>query len=416
MQHTAFSPYSETLLKIIGRAETGASPAGGDTETETEPLAFLPYEREIAAKRAAIEEFWKQNRLPGRPEKVHASPSPRHYRTTTKRRVFFSHGRFRLRFSHRREAAEKAAMMRSDLEPRGHEAIYQFLAEKINSPSFSTTAKHLNYIVIRGTYKEFAVIFNVRNLSGPIVRNVRALAEHLRRLDLSVVSAFIFFDPTRSDYYLDKTDSDDSLKYKALFGPETLKLRVLDQSYLFKPLSFSQVNESMLPVLLDAVSRLCMPEPGARLVDLYCGYGLFAIYIGKRFAETWAVDVDPDSIECGRKSARFAADREKTAGRTYFRIAPITPSSLESLLPPAGTQKEVILLDPPRGGTAKGVIAYCCQRQPERVVHLFCDIDRIPVDIAEWRRGGYWVKSIVPFDMFPGTPNLEVAVVLERMK
>jgi len=50
-----------------------------------------------------------------------------------------------------------------------------------------------------------------------------------------------------------------------------------------------------------------------------------------------------------------------------------------------------------------------------RVVHLFCDIDRLPIDIAEWRRGGYWVKSIVPFDMFPGTPSLEVAVLLEPM-
>ena len=307
-------------------------------------------------------------------------------------------------------------MLCSELEPKGHEALYRFLAEKINSPSFVTAAKHLNYIIIRGTYTEFSVIFNVNQLSGPIVRNVRALAEHLPRLDPAVLSAFIFFDSTRSDYYLDKKDPGGAWKYKSLFGPDTIRLRVNDQSYQFKPVSFSQINESILPVFLDGVARLCRPEAAGRLIDLYCGYGLFALFIGKRFGETYAVDVDPDSIECARKSGRYTARKENLTSRMHFRVAPITPASLESLLPKEGAQSETILLDPPRGGPGKGVIPYCCERRPSRIVHLFCDIDRVPIDIAEWRRGGYWVRSAAAFDMFPGTPNLEVAVLLEPIK
>jgi tRNA/tmRNA/rRNA uracil-C5-methylase (TrmA/RlmC/RlmD family) len=413
MQHSLVASYSEMLLKILGRATP--EPSQGAAYSEAEPLAFLPYGRESAAKQAALEEFWKINRLPGKPEKIHASPLPRHYRTTTKRRVFHAHGRYRLRFSHRKEAGADTAMLRSDLEPNGHEEIYRYLGEKINSPSFLTAAKHLNYIIIRGTYTEFSVIFNVHGLSGPVVRNVRALAENLQRLNLMVVSAFIFFDPTRSDYYLDKTDSGGSWKCKTLFGPETMRIRVLDQSFLFKPLSFSQINESMLPVLVGGVSRLIKPDSTGRLVDLYCGYGLFAIYLGKRFGETYGIDVDPDSIDCGRRSARHASPAGKPSGKMHFRLAPITPSSLESLLPLEGTASETILLDPPRGGPGRGVISYCCERRPVRVVHLFCDIDRVPEDIAQWRRGGYWVRSVAAFDMFPGTPNLEVAVMLEPM-
>ena len=438
MQKSYVVPYSEILLKSFDHRASGDSKQrskpftddeSDDIESlekfepnrpikplaDTEPLVFLPYQQEVSAKKEALVEFLKRNRLPGKPEPIVASPLPRHYRTTTKRRVYFLHGKFRLRFSHRKEAASDTAMLCSALEPKEHDAIYRFLLEKINSPSFAISAKHLNYIIIRGTYTEFCVIFNVHRLSGPIVRNLKALGENLQRLGINIVSALIFFDPTRSDYYLEKSDSGGAWKYKILFGPDTLRLKVSDQSYQFKPVSFSQINQSILPAFLDTTARLCRPDPAGRLLDLYCGYGLFAIFIGKHFKETYAVDVDPDSIECGEKSGAYAMRTEKLAGRMRFRVAPITLASLESLLPPEGTMPETILLDPPAGGPAKDVIYYCCSRKPVRVVHLFCDIDRLPIDIAEWRRGGYWVKSIVPFDMFPGTPSLEVAVLLEPM-
>jgi tRNA/tmRNA/rRNA uracil-C5-methylase (TrmA/RlmC/RlmD family) len=71
-----------------------------------------------------------------------------------------------------------------------------------------------------------------------------------------------------------------------------------------------------------------------------------------------------------------------------FRAVPITPGSLESLFPSAGDREETILLDPPRGGPGKGVISLCAERNASRIMHLFYDIDRIPIDEREWRRNG----------------------------
>lgn len=45
-----------------------------------EPLAHLPYERELAIKNHALEEFWRLHRLPLAPSSIMASPKPRHYR------------------------------------------------------------------------------------------------------------------------------------------------------------------------------------------------------------------------------------------------------------------------------------------------------------------------------------------------
>jgi tRNA/tmRNA/rRNA uracil-C5-methylase (TrmA/RlmC/RlmD family) len=261
------------------------------------------------------------------------------------------------------------------------------------------------------------VVFNVHQINGPIVKNLRALAEKLTTLGLNIVSSFIFADPSRSDYYLDKMESDTGeSSCKKLFGPDALRLRVNDQTYNFGPLSFSQINQSMLPVMLEKMVRLCGADPKGRFVDLYCGYGLFANYIGKGFAETIAVDVDRSSVDYGHATAQYTARKKGTKSRMIFRTAPITATSLEKLLPVQSEKNETILLDPPRNGPGKGVIAFCGQREPKRIVHLFCDIDRVPIDLQEWENSGYRPKEIVPFDMFPGTPNLEVAVVLEVEK
>jgi tRNA/tmRNA/rRNA uracil-C5-methylase (TrmA/RlmC/RlmD family) len=165
--------------------------------------------------------------------------------------------------------------------------------------------------------------------------------------------------------------------------------------------------------MLDKAEELCAPKPGKRFIDLYCGYGFFTNFIGKRFGEAYGVDFDAASVTRGRETARFTAQKSPQAARMYFRTAAITVSSLEELLPVAGSCEETILLDPPRQGPDEGVLRLCARRGASRIVHIFCNVDRIPLDLEEWQRYGYRVSQVEPLDMFPGTPNLEVMILLE---
>ena len=74
---------------------------------------------------------------------------------------------------------------------------------------------------------------------------------------------------------------------------------------------------------------------------------------------------------------------------------------------------ETIVLDPPRNGTERGVLAAVASRRPRRVVHVFCSVDDIPNALRQWKVGGYIPVRVAPLDMFAGTPNLEVFVQLE---
>jgi SAM-dependent methyltransferase len=55
--------------------------------------------------------------------------------------------------------------------------------------------------------------------------------------------------------------------------------------------------------VLEAILDEAHLSPGARLLDLACGPGRVALAIAQRFVEVWAVDLEPDMIEAGRRAA-----------------------------------------------------------------------------------------------------------------
>ncbi len=390
------------MAPVLERSRTGERPV--------EPLARLDYPEELALKQEALLRFWRDHRLAGTPETILPSPLPRRYRTTTKRRAGIRGGRFALGFAETHLRGEGGLLPVSLLEPEAHTAIYRFLHAKIGTPPYVALAEHLNYVIIRGSYDEVMVILNVDLLNAEVVRKVKLLGEHLKSLDSRIIGAFMFHDPTRSDYYLDQGTAPGRLQWKKLFGADRYLLKVGERRYLLPPSSFSQVNESMIPVMLEEARKMLAPDGTGRLLDLYCGYGLFSHYLGDDYAEIVGVDIEGDSITAAAAIAKRGAHR----AAMNFTALNIRRASLPRALPPPGPMEEVQLLDPPRSGAEPGVAAYLAARSPKRVLHIFCGVDEIPRQLAEWEGGGYVVRRTAPLDMFAGTPNLEVMVLLER--
>jgi 2-polyprenyl-3-methyl-5-hydroxy-6-metoxy-1,4-benzoquinol methylase len=56
-------------------------------------------------------------------------------------------------------------------------------------------------------------------------------------------------------------------------------------------------------MLDDLLARADVPKAGARLLDLACGTGRVALSIAHRFDAVWAVDLEPQMVEAGRRAA-----------------------------------------------------------------------------------------------------------------
>lgn len=362
-----------------------------------ETLAPLSYKDELKVKNEAIKEFWEVNRLPRGPQPVVASPMPRNYRTTSKRRIEMNPGD--LRFN----------AYDSILEPEEHNAIYRLLFEKLITPAYKPLAYALNWIIIRGTYKYRVVIFNVKKMDANIVRKLKQISEVLQQSPFHVTAAHAYLDTTESDYYLEAKRPTDGLGFKQLFGPRELSLDLGHFRLKYPATGFSQINESQIHNLIKAAGRLLALEPGDRFLDLYCGYGLFSFGIGEAAKSVLGVEWEGPSIETAKASAKFLKKNYR------FIAGKIDEQFLQMRLPRAVPgEPERILLDPPRKGTEPGVIRALAARHPVRVLHIFCGTDEIPDAIKEWERFGYRVKEVLPMDLFPGTPHLETLIALER--
>lgn len=387
---------------IVAGTLAAASVSRPGSTRVVEPLAGLEYGTEITLKTAAFREFWERNRLPGQPGTVFPSPLPRGYRTTTRRRAVLVGGNVRLIF------AEEETERESALEPPAHGGIYRFLLQAIRQPVYRPVAACLNYLIIRGSYTAFTVIFNVCRLNADIIRKLRSLGEKLRTAEPAAVAAFVFLDPDRSSYYLDQRRPPAGLKVKKLYGSDRITVDYAGFRYSFYPTGFSQINGAMVPLLMQSVRELLAPRPEQRLIDLYCGYGLFALYLAGSYAEVRGLDADPETIKAAQENAAALG----VARRIVFSARRITRRTIETSLPGPGHRAEAILLDPPRQGVEPGVVEAIASRRPSVVVEAFCGVDRIPGQIRAWGAAGYRLARVLPLDLFPGTPNLEVLVAL----
>ena len=362
-----------------------------------ESLAMLDYKDELRIKDAAIREFWDVNRLAGNPQKVIASPMPRAYRTTSKRRVYMEPGN--LQFD-RQE---------SMLEPEEHNKIYDFLFDKLITPAYKPLAYALNWIIIRGTYQYRVVIFNIKKVDASIVRKLKLIADALQKSPFHVTAAHAYVDTTESDYYLESKRPTEGLNFKQLYGPRELSLNLGHFSLRYPVTGFSQINESQIHNLIKAASRLLSLSKEDHFLDLYCGYGLFSFALGEAAKSVLGVEWEGPSIDCAKASAKHLKKNYR------FIAGKIDEEFVQTRLPrPVLNEPEKILLDPPRKGCEPGVIHALAMRKTIRVAHVFCGTDEIPASLKEWERYGYRVREVQPLDLFPGTPHLETIVMLER--
>ena len=186
------------------------------------------------------------------------------------------------------------------------------------------------------------------------------------------------------------------------FQTTELSLKVDEETYSYNAEAFFQVNQGLLP---DLVQCALANAKGEAALDLYCGVGLFTLPLARRFKKV--VGVESNSV-----ATRFARRNLQNAQLSNSSI--ITASVADWIRSGSVNHEsfEFVLLDPPRAGAESAVIKGIVDLRPSRIVYVSCDPATLARDLKKLIAQGFEVESVTGFDMFPQTHHVETVVHL----
>lgn len=168
--------------------------------------------------------------------------------------------------------------------------------------------------------------------------------------------------------------------------------------------SFFQINHQQIERLVARVRTLLDAQPKTRLLDLYCGVGLFGLALARDVAAVVGVEEWEPAI----------ADARRSAKRNGITNVGFHVGGVERVLGTLSGSFDRVVLDPPRRGCAPEVIAALGKRQPARIVYVSCHPGTLARDCKLLAAAGYRITSAEVIDMFPHTHHVESIVRLEH--
>ncbi len=207
------------------------------------------------------------------------------------------------------------------------------------------------------------------------------------------------------------------------WGHDYLLVRVAGKTFRVGANSFFQSNYAeAAAVVATARAWLDQARPaGGLLADLYCGVGLFGIALADRFERIAAVESEPHAVRDARNNA--AHDKGLVARAAAGANPPpfeVQQKSVAAALaewaaePAADWPEACVFLDPPRTGIEEGASASLERLAPREILYLSCDPATLARDVASLVKGGYELRRLRLFDMFPQTAHVETLALLHR--
>jgi len=185
-------------------------------------------------------------------------------------------------------------------------------------------------------------------------------------------------------------------------GNDHILMRVLDRDFKVSAPSFFQVNTAMAEKMVKHLI-FCLPlSSSTTLLDVYCGVGLFSAFLAPKCKTVIGIESSESSCE------------DFTVNLDEFDNVELYEGNAEDVIPHLEANPDIVLVDPPRAGLDKVVVDGILKLNPSLIAYVSCDPSTLARDAARLINGGYKLKEVTPFDLFPQTYHIESISIFER--
>ncbi|MBI2666364.1 class I SAM-dependent RNA methyltransferase [Candidatus Woesearchaeota archaeon] len=191
-------------------------------------------------------------------------------------------------------------------------------------------------------------------------------------------------------------------------GGEFLQEKFLEKTFQFPISGFFQNNSVLADKMHDYCRKLLQqyPTQQAHLLDLYAGVGTFGILNADLFKSTILVESAPLAVKAAEFNIKNNIIPQKIPQITFHKLDAMRLRKITLPKP------LFVITDPPRIGMHQQTIHYLNQAQPEIIIYISCNPQRLAKELPKFKE--YVVKSAALFDFFPQTGHSEAVVQLRK--
>jgi 23S rRNA (uracil1939-C5)-methyltransferase len=181
-------------------------------------------------------------------------------------------------------------------------------------------------------------------------------------------------------------------------GNDHVVISVLGRDFRVSAASFFQVNTAMAEKMVDHLITNLPIAPSSALLDVYCGAGLFSAFFASKCERVIGIESSPSACE----DFAFNLDEFENVELYEGLAEEVLPALVGRIGNPT-----YVLVDPPRAGLEKRVVDEILKLNPRMIAYVSCDPSTLARDAARLILGGYELRDVTPFDLFPQTYHIE---------
>jgi len=167
--------------------------------------------------------------------------------------------------------------------------------------------------------------------------------------------------------------------------------------------SFFQTNSRSAKNLYDQVVMYADLKPTDRVLDLYSGTGTISLFVSDYVREVVGIEINESAV----------LDARRNALANNIRNCQFVCGDIREAINSLRYLPQVLIIDPPRAGMHKDVLAQVLALAPERIVYVSCHPATLARDLGLMTQD-YEIIEIQPVDMFPHTYHIEAVAKLVR--
>ncbi|MCI6156550.1 MAG: 23S rRNA (uracil(1939)-C(5))-methyltransferase RlmD [Peptoniphilaceae bacterium] len=219
--------------------------------------------------------------------------------------------------------------------------------------------------------------------------------EKLRPLSMDVLC--LSENPRKGDIRLTKNITFATSK-------KSLPMQIHGLEFEVSPASFFQIHSKMAEKLYQHAIRFFSDLTQATVLDLYCGTGTTSLLMAQKAKLVIGVEMVSSAVE----------DAKKNAHRNHIHNVEFLCARAEDVVQSRISGANAVLVDPPRAGLDARVVDAILKSEIREVVYISCNPSTLARDVRRLNEGGFVLKRIEGFEMFPNTTHVESVVLLTR--